>query len=193
MCVCVCVRAGRQTQGKVPLTNRDPDKEAARVRSRWRCGGSESQRFPLRLPPSHAHSRLTMNASLCRVTWLLVYFYSGGEKSLSMVSFHRGRGQQRQRSACSLGEWQSSGSWCTHHDWEQNQTPACWMCQVSQLCLMSSAILTQIFLGDADEALGHFVFPGYAATEKTFTFITRQTTPEFTTKRSSRVLKFQHR
>lgn len=80
MCVCMCVRAGRQTQGKVPLTNRDPDKEAARVRSRWRCGGSESQRFPLRLPPSHAHSRLMMNASLCRVTWLLVYFYSGGEK-----------------------------------------------------------------------------------------------------------------
>lgn len=70
---------------------------------------------------------------------LSLFLFRGG-KSLSTVSFHRGSGQQRQRSACSLGEWQSSGSWRTHHDWEQNQTPACWMCQVSQLCLMLSAI-----------------------------------------------------
>lgn len=61
----LCVRAGRQTQGKVPLTYRNPDKEAARVRSRWRCRGSESQRFPLRLPPPHAYSRFTMNTALC--------------------------------------------------------------------------------------------------------------------------------
>lgn len=37
------------------------------------------------------------------------------------------------------------------------------------------------------------VSSGYAVTEKLFISTTRQTTPEFTTKRSSRVLKFQQR
>lgn len=196
LCVCVRVRAGRQTQGKVPLTNRDPDKEAARVRSRWRCGGSESQRFPLRLPPSSAHSRFTMN-TLCRVTWLLVYFYSGGEKvSQRFPSTEEVASSVKGAHALwENGKVLDLGARITTESRIRLLRAGCARSVSFVWCYPQSqdAKLTQIFLGDADEALGHFVFPGYAATGKTFTFTTRQTTPEFTTKRSSRVLKFQHR
>lgn len=190
----MCVRAGRQTQGKVPLTNRDPDKEAARVRSRWCCSGSESQRFPLRLPPSHAYSRFTMNTALCSYLAFSLFLFKslkGFPSTEEVASSVKGA-----HAVWENGKVLDLGARITTESRIRLLRAGCAR-SVSFVFTLSAIpgykAETNLFWGDADETLGHFAFPGCAATEKRYTFITRQTTPEFTTKRSSRVLKFQHR
>lgn len=120
---------------------------------------------------------------------------------------HRGIGKQCNGSTYPVGAWPSYGFRCPHHYPDPSASAACSMCQVIQhsIAFHSSFTTCWFKIVNSNDGLsrhsakkGHLyiilayrlsVFPGCAAMERLFIFTTQQTTPEFTTKRSSRVLK----
>lgn len=120
---------------------------------------------------------------------------------------HRGIGKQCDGSTYPVGAWPSYGFRCPHHYPDPSASAACSMCQVIQhsIAFHGSFTTCRFKIVNSNDGLSWHsakkvhsyvilayrlsVFPGCAAMERLFIFTTQQTTPEFTTKRSSRVLK----
>lgn len=102
---------------------------------------------------------------------------------------HRWTGHQCERSTYKVGRWTSKGCGCTHHYPDSNQNSTCSVCPVTQI-FFDYMLRLPI---KAEKCHCHLscksLSPGYAMTEMRFIFTTPLTTPEFTTKSSSRVLK----
>lgn len=130
--------------------------------------------------------------------FLLIFF---------MPFSHRGIGKQCDGSTYPVGAWPSYRFRCPHHYPDSSASAACSVCQVIQhsIAFHGSFTTCRFKIVNSNDDLSrhstkkvhlyiilayrHSVFPGCAATERLFIFTTQQTTPEFTTKRSSRVLK----